>query len=187
MLPSRTRFFIAVAAACLWSAAGLSVRAETLKFPGDKPAFSVTLPEGWACTIDKDGDGTCQNSGDASYQIQIMSAPGEIKDDASVKPVLQHVLELVNEATKMANAQIGKAYELKNANKVKFIGQKSEGKVSGANVYVNALVFSPREGKYFMIEFIGAVAAKATNDKVTGSVLESIRAIKEGSGEAPGN
>jgi hypothetical protein len=176
MMSQYLRSFAIPAAACLlMMAATISARAESFKFPQDKPIFSVTLPDGWACTIDKDGDATCQAGGDARYQIQVMSAPAEVKDEASARSVLQQVLQMVNEKTKMTDAAIGKPYEYKNVNNIDFIGQQSHGLVKGTEIYVISLVFAPRKGTYYIVEFIGA---GAPNEKVSNYVLNSITPIK---------
>jgi hypothetical protein len=70
----------------------VSLKAESVGFPKDKPAFTIDLPAGWKADWIEAGDlaggprlQLMAGDGDADLSIKALPASAEIKDDASAK------------------------------------------------------------------------------------------------------
>lgn len=176
MLRFCTRLFIALCAGYLLVSAIISAHAETIAFPTNNPAYTFTLPEGWKCK-EKGTTTTCKETEDSAFLIQFFQGVDKaITDGPSAKAFLSKIILKMGAEIKLEPLEIGKIYDYKNGHKINFTGVLAQGKTQSLELYVNPLTFAP-EGKFFLMEFVGTVAAKTANDKVEHDVLESIAAI----------
>jgi hypothetical protein len=169
-------FLTCLAAGALFLAPALSLEAKSVKFPGDDPAFSFNLPDGWTTETGKDGRLYCTAGDGSEFKIGFVTSPG-VKNADDAKELLPKILKGMSDAMKCENykaseAQAGKMGDLS------FIAMEGHGTVSGTEMVLNAFIFSLEAGHYFSIVGASSKAVDEAHTKDMSDLIGSIAAVE---------
>jgi hypothetical protein len=166
-------------AASLLVASSLSLQAKTIKYPEKNSAFSITLPDGWTATPDKDGNLDCQAGDGSKFSFSIIASTN-ITTDAELKTYLPKLAETMGEGAKLEDLKIGDVKEMTTANKVKLIGLNANGQTEGIDMVISLAGFAPTKGSYFVIMAAESVEVDKAHDKEMGAIISSISPTMSG-------
>jgi hypothetical protein len=135
------------------------LRAETVGFPKDKPAFTMDLPPGWRADWIEAGDSSGASNlqlmtadGDADLSIKTLPASAEITDDASAKANLTKVALL--------DMQEMEAIKSTAPEEMTVAGHKAyKTKITTAIGFMDYIIFTPDEKTYFAMFSLNGGAA----------------------------
>jgi hypothetical protein len=150
------------------------LHAKKVEFPADDPAFSFTMPDDWTTETGKDGRIYC--TAPDGFKIGIIASPG-VSDADDARKLLPTVLKGMAKAMKCENY---KAEEPKTdeTGKLWLASMHGQCKSEGAEMALNAVVFSLEPGKYFTI--VGAAPEKVdkAHGKEMNGLIKSITAVE---------
>ena len=166
----------------LFIATSLSLSAKTVKFPEKDPAFSVTVPNDWTDTVNKDGDLECKAGGGSSVGFFIQKIDGKTAEEA--KTYLNATIKAIYHGD-FKEAKLGESKETTTPTGVKMFGITATGPAEGIEMFYMAVAFSPKKETWFVLLDIEP-AADAKARKVTGEILNSITPASGGASVARG-
>ena len=152
----------------------LRARAETVDFPSDAPAFTVTVPNGWESTAA--GEMMMLTKGEMGEGMVI--ALGKIPDNEvdSMKAAKDSLAKMAAEMTAGGMKPSAAAMEIALNGKVKAVAQEYQGKdpSSGKDSVLTVAAFTA-DGKHFYSLMITGTKeqTKATNAEQT-AIMKSI-------------
>jgi hypothetical protein len=149
------------------------LQAKKVEFPSDDPAFAFTMPDSWTSETGKDGRLYC--TAPDGFKIGIIASPS-VSDADDAKALLPKILKGMADAIKCEN------YKTADVNsgemgKLSLSSMRAPCKSEGAEMVLNAVVFSLEPGKYFsMVGAAPAVVDKA-HDQEMNELIKSITAV----------
>jgi hypothetical protein len=167
------RFHSLLVAAIVFPFATPLLQAKKVEFPSDDPAFTFTMPDSW--TTETGNDGRLYCTAPDGFKIGIIASPS-VSDADDAKALLPKILKGMADAIKCEN------YKTANVNsgemgKLSLSSMRARCKSEGAEMVLNAVVFSIEPGKYFsMVGAAPAVVDKA-HDQEMNELIKSITAV----------
>jgi hypothetical protein len=145
--------------------------ARTLKFPKEKPQFSIVFPNNWKAEITEGGIISAQPKG-AAYAISIFPVQANNASDA--------VEETLKEVDKrFTDVKPGEPVDFQNENGIKFLERDFTAKDKGDPRTLAIVAFSVDRENYFALFQAGTPDAdkKYTEDVI--GIVKSISALKK--------
>jgi hypothetical protein len=164
---------ILVLCAALLCATALNLNAKTIKYPEKDPAFSITLPDDWTATPDKDGNLDCQSGDGSKFSFSIVPTK-DLNTEADLKAYLPKLAKGMADGAKIENAKIGEMGEMTTAKKVKLFGLNANGPTSGIEMVITLAAFAPKKDTYFVIMAVEPSDVDKAHDKMMGEIINSI-------------
>ncbi len=145
--------------------------AKTLKFPKEKPQFSIVFPNNWKAEITEGGIISAQPKG-AAYAISIFPVQANNASDA-VEETLKEV------DRRFTDIKPGEPVDFGNENGVKFLERDFTGKDKGDPRTLAIVAFSVDGENYFALFQAGTPEAdkKYTEDVI--GIVKSISPLKK--------
>jgi hypothetical protein len=160
--------------------AGLGVKenlpeqAQSVNYPQDKPAFSVTVPKGWEVAWH---DGALNLKPDAEAAMVFQQVDG-VHDDAAAQTGLKVLAEHVANMFKMKDAEVVNPTHPSKGGpgfQIEYKGKNPDGEPG----FLQCWIFSLQKGDYFLSSFV----CNDKDDKKTEvgrvAIWESIRQVKQ--------
>jgi hypothetical protein len=167
-----------ILAASLLLAASLGLQAKTIKYPEKDSAFSITLPDGWTATPDKDGNLDCQSGDGSKFSFSIIASTN-ITTDEELKTYLPKLAQTMAEGAKLKDLKVGDLKEMTTPNKVKLMGLNANGQTDGVDMVISLAGFATK-GNYFVLMAAESVEVDKAHDKDMGAIINSISPIMGG-------
>ena len=148
---------------------------KTLKFPKEKPQFSIVFPNDWKAEITEAGIISAQPKG-AAYAISIF--PVEANDaNGAVEETLKEVDK------RFTDVKPGEPVDFRNENGIKFLERDFTAKDKGDARSLAIVAFSVDKHNYFALFQAGTPEAdKKYTDSVIG-IVKSITSLSKNSGD----
>ncbi len=140
--------------------------AKTLKFPKQKPQFSIVFPNDWKAEITEGGIISAQPKG-AAYAISIFPVEANNASDA-IEETLKEVDKRFTDVTP------GEPVDFQNENGIKFLERDFTGKDKGDARSLAIVAFSIDRQNYFALFQAGTPEA---DKKYTESVIGIVKSI----------
>ena len=100
-----------ILAASLLLAVSFSLFAKTIKYPEKDPAFSMTLPDGWTCKPDKDGNLDVEAGDGSKFSFSIIPTKEMNKED-ELKAYLPQLAQKMGDGAKISDLKVSEIKEL---------------------------------------------------------------------------
>ncbi|HVF72618.1 MAG TPA: hypothetical protein VM940_13510 [Chthoniobacterales bacterium] len=149
--------------------------AKTLKFPKDKPQFSVTVPNDWKAEITDAGIISAQPKG-AAYAISIFPVQADNATDA-----IEETLKEVEK--RFTDVEPGEPVDFRNENGVKFVERDFTGKDKGDARTLAIVAFSIDRMNYFALFQAGTPEADKRYTEDVIAIIKSIGPVKNTRGK----
>lgn len=148
------------------------LHAKKVEFPADDPAFTFTMPESWSTETGKDGRIYC--TAPDGFKIGIVASSG-VSDADDAKALLPKILK------GMADAMKCEKYKAEDVNsgemgELSLSSLQAQCTSEGAEMVLNAVVFSLEPGKYFSIVGAAPAILDKAHDKEMNELIKSITA-----------
>lgn len=166
-----------ILAASLLVATSLGVSAKTIKVPEKDPSFSLTLPDDWTATPDKDGNLDCEAGDGSKFSFSIISAEEMKKDEEGLKTYLPTLAKTMGDGAEIKDLQVGEIKEMTTPKGVKLFGLNAKGPSSGVNMVISLAAFAPKKDTYFIIMAAAVADVDKAHDKTMGEIINSITPI----------
>jgi len=157
---------IPIAAAASLFLVPLVADAKTLKFPKEKPQFSIAFPNDWKAEITDAGIISAQPKG-AAYAISIFPVASNNANDA-----LEETLKEVDK--RFTDIKPGDPVDFRNENGIKFLERDFTAKDKGDARTLAIVAFSVDKQNYFALFQAGTPEA---DKKYTDSVIGIVKSI----------
>lgn len=154
--------------------ATLSLGAKTIKWPEKNSAFSITLPDGWTCKIDNDGDLQCKAEDNSGLGFQVVTS--QWKTEEEIRAQLPSLGEKIAGATNLKNVEKGKIRETTTSGDVKLLRLDTAGLQEGVGLVCWMVAFKTDNNPYFLLS--GAMAKdNREHEKRIGQIINSITPV----------
>ena len=147
--------------------------AKTLKFPKEKPQFSVTFPAGWKAEITDAGIISAQPKG-AAYAISIFPVQATNPRDA-----IEETLKEVEK--RFENIKPSDPTEFKTESGIRFLERDFSAKDKGSPRALAIVAFSLDKESYFALFQAGTPEADKQYTQDVVGIVKSITALKDSS------
>lgn len=145
----------------------LPLRAETVSYPEDKPAFTVNVPEGWQ-TARKNGSLMLATNADVVVSFQHVT---DVHEDAEAKTGLKVLSEQAGKTFGMSDAEVVTPASPMQVGTFKGFAAEYKGKdKDGERAFWQCLIFAPQKGDYYL----ATIVCSDKDDKKTAPDRESI-------------
>lgn len=148
--------------------------AKTIEFPEKNPAFTFTVPDSWATETGKDG--RIYLTAEDGFKVGVVSSPG-VKSADDAKELLPKILKSMAEAMKGEDYRPGQVHARELRNMWMSVMQ-AHCQAEGADMSLNAVVFSVSPGKYFSLVGAAPSAIDKAHDKDMNELIRSIKAVE---------
>jgi hypothetical protein len=150
------------------------LQAKKVEFPAEDPAFTFTMPDSWTTETEKDGRLYC--TAPDGFKIGIIASPS-VSDVDDAKALLPKILK------GMADAMKCEGYKAEDVNsdemgKLSLVSKQAHCKSEGAEMALNAVVFSLEPGKYFSIVGAAPAVLDKAHDKEMNELIKSIAPVE---------
>lgn len=162
-----------IQAAILLISTSLHLEAKTIKCPQRDSLFSITLPDPWITTWEKDGSLTCMPRNHSKYVSIVPSENFGSKDE--LKAQLPKTAREAGENAKMQNLNLGEVREMTGANGLRLFRIDAQGTVHGKQMVFTMLVFAPKKDNSFTVI---ALEPASAHDKEIGKIVNSITSAR---------
>lgn len=156
------------------------LRAETIRFPKDDPAFAITVPEGWKTAVDpKDGSLSAQPAPDRACAVTVREMEG-VDDLEGAKALLpKFVAGLARSAGLLELKPSQEPVEAKSPRGVPMILAEFRGTTeAGVKMVLTAVVFQPGEdADVFILTSVASEEEDKKLEKEGGAIIESITPV----------
>jgi len=143
--------------------------AKTLKYPQKDPSFSITIPNAWTTTWEKDGSLTCMPHNHSKYVSMVPSE--NVNSKGELKAQLSKTALEAGENAKMKELKLGEIRETTRANRLSLLSVNAWGISHGKQMAFTLVAFAPKKGNYFTVI---ALEPAAASDKEIGAIIRSI-------------
>jgi len=162
-------FSLVVAAGSLVSA---FVQANTIACPQKDPLFSVTIPNSWTATWDKDGSLTCMPPNHSKYVTVVPSE--NVNTKAQLRAQLSQTAREAARNAKMSGVKLGPMNESIRKG-MDLMSITAHGTVGGKPTVFTFVAFAPRKDNYFTVI---AVEPAGAGDRQIGAIIDSISSAR---------
>ena len=150
------------------------LHAKKVEFPADDPAFTFTMPDSWTTETGPDGRIYC--TAPDGFKIGIIASPS-VSDADDAKALLPKILKGMADAMKCEN------YKTADVNsgemgELLLSSMQAQCKSEGAEMVLNAVIFSLEPGKYFSIVGAAPAVLDKAHDKEMNELIRSIAAVE---------
>lgn len=150
------------------------LHAKKVEFPEKDPAFTFVMPDGWTTETGKDGRIYCTASD--GFKIGLVASPGVTNADEA-KALLPNILKGMSDAMKCEKYKAEEAHS-GEMGKLWLTSMEAHCTSDGADMSLNAVVFSIARGKYFSIVGAAPAALNKAHDKEMNELIQSITAVE---------
>ena len=164
-------------AASLLIATSLGLSAKTIKYPDKDPAFSITIPDDWTATSDKDGNLDCEAGDGSKFSFSIISAEEMKKDEAELKTYLPTLAKTMGDGAEIKDVKVGEIKEMTTPKGVKLIWSQREGAKLRIEMVISLAAFAPKKDIYFIIMAAAMADVDKAHDQTMGEIINSITPI----------
>jgi hypothetical protein len=159
--------------ATLLLATAFNLSAKTIKYPDKDSAFSITLPDDWTATPDKDGNLDCQAGDGSKFSFSIIPTKDMNKED-ELKAYLPKLAQTMGEGAGIKDLKVGDVKEGTTGKGVKLFGLNATGQTSGIDMIISLGAFAPKKGVYFVLMGAEPAEVDKAHDKAMGEIINSI-------------
>ncbi len=174
---------VAVAAAgafALLALAASPLRAETVKFPNDDPAFSITFPDSWKTRVDaKDNALSAQPAPDRACVLTLREMEG-VDDLAGAKAALPKFTAALAKGAGIKDLKPSQEpLEAKSPKGVPMVMAEFRGtSEAGVKMVLTAVIFQPGEdADVFVLTGVASEEEDKKIDQEAGAIVESITPV----------
>ena len=165
----------ALLAACLLGLATLPAHAGTIKYPKDKPAFSLEVPEGWTY---EEASGKLHEltfkPEAGEYQIKILCL-GDLGD---LKTALNQVVKATMENKQFTDPSNTEAKEVKTPAGMTVAIASAKCKIDGQLILYSFAAFSPAKGTvYELAAYAASEEDSSTAENAAEKMLGSVKKL----------
>ena len=149
------------------------LEAKTIRCPQKDPLFSITLPDPWTTTWEKDGSLTCMPRDHSKYVSIVPSENFNTKGE--LKAQLPKTAREAGENAKMQDLKLGQVREMTGANGLSLFRIDANGTSHGKQMVFTIVVFAPKKDNSFTVV---ALEPAAAHDKEIGRIVNSITSAR---------
>lgn len=162
-----------IRAAIVLIATSVHVEAKTIGCPQKDPLFSITLPDSWITTWEKDGSLTCMPRNHSKY---VSIVPSEnFNSKSELKAQLPKTAREAGDNAKMKDLKLGEIREMTRANGLNLLSIHAQGTSQGKPMVFRLLAFAPKKNNYFTVI---ALEPAAAHDKELDAIINSITSVR---------
>ena len=176
----RTSHLFAICGLVLCLAATPALAGTTLRYPTDKPAVVVDVPEGWTAEEDKadaENHKLTFSAQDENLPCQIILMSLGKLDPKQYKELVKKMGKASAQNAKMENPDLTGPVENKSGNGIPLTWEVAKGKIGDVNITLMIGLFTEKSSTYAVI--ISSESSILTDSaKTADQIIDSIEALK---------
>jgi hypothetical protein len=154
-------------------ATSVHLEAKTIRCPQKDPLFSITFPDSWITTWDKDGSLMSMPRNHSKY---VSIVPSEnFSTNGELKAQLPKTAREAGANAKMKDLKLGGIREVTGANGLNLVSINAQGTTQGKLMVFRLLAFAPKKDNYFTVI---ALEPAGAHDKELGTIINSITRVR---------